>query len=260
MSLSLKYQGQEVSRSKNLSSFKETYQGTESEVDAFISSNLSGISQYFPGKGYLTSWRKVNAGGPFFNVEVEYTVNYDGSFSNESEVIYGEKSAQLSVRNLQLPLEHLKNYKTCWNHYLAGIGSGVTTPYWWDTTSSVIIPSSDYGKYKWVTSESDMPEEPNESGEFWHILEQPKKPGTEYYDFACFVVTETAKYRSAAAAAASTSKRINKVVSPQNDFGLTGEFKLDEANIQYNGEYWIGVNVYTMAADDKGWDDDIYGN
>lgn len=35
---------------------------------------------------------------------------------------------------------------------------------------------------------------------------------------------------------------------------------MDEANVQYNGNYWIGVNVYTRAADSDGWDKQLYGD
>ena len=59
MAIALKYQGQEKSRSRNEESFKETYQGTEAEVDNYIS-NLPEISTSVEGKGHLTSWRKWN--------------------------------------------------------------------------------------------------------------------------------------------------------------------------------------------------------
>lgn len=256
MSLTLKYQGQEVSRTKNLSSYKETYQGTEAEIDTYISSSLPNISTFIQGKGYLTSWRKYNAQGPIFNLEIEYTISYDGSFNNEENTLYGEKSAQLSVRTIQLPLEKAPSYKACWNNYLLGLGD-VELPDWATTTSSTILSRADKQNYRWVKSLGEIPDDPV-SGKFWDAIQEPTKPGVEYYDFAYFVVTESAKYRSAAAAGTAVSKKINKIVSPDTTFGLAGEWKLDETSIQYTGSYWIGTNVYTRAGDSNGWDKDLY--
>lgn len=256
MALSLKYQGQETSRNKNQFTYKETLQGTEAEVDAFMQT-CPAIGTYVQDKGYLTSTRKYNADGIFFNFELEYTINYESGFANTDTTIYGEKSAQLTIRNLQLPLEKCKKYKTNWNHYLAAI-SGNSVPGWWDTVSSTVI-SGDMGanKYMWLNNLSDRPTE-LVSGKEWVILKDPQKPGVEYYDYSVFVVTETAKYGSASSAGSAVSKNINKIVSPQNTFGLTGEWKMDEANVVYNGQDWIATNVYTRAADK--WDEDIYGS
>lgn len=174
MALTLKYQGQEVSRNKNQYNYKETYQGTEAEIDTFLQ-NLSPIGTYFQDKGYLTSIRKANAQGIFFELEINYTITYEG-FNNTDQVIYGEKSAQLSVRNLQLPLEKNKKYKTNWNHYLAGLGSGLVVPDWWDSVSSVVISGDmGVGQYMWLNNISDIPTEPV-SGKNWGILKDPIKP------------------------------------------------------------------------------------
>lgn len=56
----------------------------------------------------------------------------------------------------------------------------------------------------------------------WIEAASPTKPGVEYYDLACFVVTESAKYRTASAAGSAVSKNINKIVNPGNDFGISG--------------------------------------
>lgn len=175
MALTLKYQGQEIYRNKNESSYKETYQGTESEVDSYISSALSGISTYVQGKGYLTSWRKVNADGPFFNIEVEYSISYDGSFNNTDEQVYGKKSAQLSIRNLQMPLEKHTNYRAKWNYYLLGLGVNLT-PDWWTSATNIILTSEQRKQYMWVKSISEIPTEPDQNGKYWIVLEEPTKP------------------------------------------------------------------------------------
>lgn len=185
MSLTLKYQGQEVSRNKNESSYKETFQGAESEIDSYISSSLSGIGNFVSGKGYLTSWRKFNADGKFVNVEVEYTISYDGSFDNSDSQVYGKKSAQLTVRNIQMPLEHHTNYLAMWNNYLLGLGDA-TLPQWAETATNVILTPNDRKKYMWVKSISEIPTEPDQNGKYWTILQEPSKPRCRILRFSLF--------------------------------------------------------------------------
>ena len=85
--------------------------------------------------------------------------------------------------------------------------------------------------------------------------------GVDYYDMSCFVITESAKYKSATSAGNAVSKNINKIISPDNTFGITGgNWKYDEASISFNGKYWVATSVYTRSGDDKGWDVDIYQN
>lgn len=258
MAISLKYQGQEKARSRNEASFKETYQGTEAEVDAYIS-NLPEISTGVEGKGYLTSWRKFNAEGPIWCVEIEYTTSYD-DFNNEDTQLYGKKSAQLSVRNIQMPLESHSNYLAKWNHYLIALGTD-TVPNFWNTAKNTTLTSEESKTYKWIKSISEMPTEPDAEGKYWNVIKEPTKPGVDYYDMSCFVVTESAKFKSATSAGNAVSKNINKIISPDNTFGITGgNWKYDEASISFNGKYWVATSVYTRSGDDKGWDVDIYQN
>lgn len=72
-------------------------------------------------------------------------------------------------------------------------------------------------------------------------------------------MTESAKYRSASAAGQAISKNINKIVSPDNTFGLSGgNWKYDEASVQYDGKNWIATTTYTKSGDNNGWDSDLY--
>lgn len=173
MAIALKYQGQEKARSRNEASFKETYQGTEAEVDSYIS-NLPEISTAVEGKGFLTSWRKYNAEGPIWCVEIEYTTSYD-DFNNEDNQLYGKKSAQLTVRNLQMPLEYNSNYLAKWNHYLLGLGNA-SVPTFWNTAKTIALTPEQRAQYMWITSVSELPTEPDADGNYWTILKEPTKP------------------------------------------------------------------------------------
>ena len=261
MSVSLKYQGRSYSNNRDMQEYTQTWQGFESQIDAKMGT-LSGIGTYYSGRGYLTSVSKTPDEGPFWNLEIVYSTDYGNeSFSNSSDTVVGRKSAQLSVRNLQLPLERLENYRTNWNYYLIGLcdeDDTLSTPDWWQTAGyEDLIPAADRKKYRWVKTVGEIPTEP-EDGKTWQIIEKPTKPGVEYYDYAYFVVTISAKYKSARAAGNAIGSNINTIVTPAEDFNLGGEWKYDEASVQYDGKAWIATQVYTRAGDEEGWDQDIY--
>lgn len=172
--------------------------------------------------------------------------------------VVGSKSAQLSVRNIQMPLEHHANYLAKWNHYLFGKGaSGL--PGFYENAKEAVVPSNEVETYMWAKTRGEVPAGKDDNGQYWVELAAPTKPGVDYYDLACFVITESAKYTSASKAGSAVSKSINRIKSPGEDFGINGgNWKLDEANVSYDGKYWIGTNVYTRSGDDQGWDEDLY--
>lgn len=174
MNLTLKYQGQEKAQSKNETSYKETWQGSESDIDAYISSSCT-VGTFVSGKGYLTSFRKYNAGGCIYNVEVEYTIQYSSStFDNTPDTVVGQKSAQLSVRTLSMPLEAHPNYRTNWNYYFLGRGTTVIPPDYYTVKNTLIAPA--WRKtYMWVKTIGEIPLEADE-GKYWTILATPTKP------------------------------------------------------------------------------------
>lgn len=258
MSLTLAYQGQEVSKSNQQSFYKQTWQGFETQVDTKISELTLGV--FHQNKGYLTQWRKSQKDGPIWQVEIQYTVSYTNNSGNQSATEVGQKSATLTTRNLQLPLEKLQDYKTKWNYYLAGLG-GMATPAWWSTATDLfIIPVTDRKYYKWCRSVSEVPLDPDpQTGLYWQILQKPTKPGIEYFDYAYFTVTEKAKYNTSSAAGNAINSNINQLISPSNTFGLgSNDWKLDDATVSWDGNYWIASMTFTKSP--THWDFDLYGS
>ena len=252
MALKTLYQSKTKSKTSNEQKYKITYYGKESEVNSLISTLQIGTSE---AEGcYLTSWNKSQYGADLYQIELEYTQTFQsGQFSNVPSSVVGKKSATLSVRNIQLPLENLENYLMNWNHYLIGRAEDETeyieTPDWWETADYQFnIPVADRENYRWITSISELPLEPDSDGLYWFIVQKPQKPGVQYYDFAVFVVTESAKFRSATDAGNAVSKSINTIVSPSNTFGISGgNWKLDETSVSWDGSAWIGTSVYTHS-------------
>lgn len=255
MALQYLYQGKQISQNKNEAIYKQTLYGKLTEIDSYIATLTIGSN--VGGKGYLKSWTKTQKEADIWQVEVEYSITYDFSFSDDSETVVGKKSAQLSVRNIQMPLESAEGYLTNWNYYLAGKGD-ITTPYWWETADTVIIDIADRENFMWIKNVGELPLDKDQNGLYWRILEQPTKPGVQYYDLACFVVTISAKYRSASSAGNAISKKINCITSPAEDFNLGGEWKLDQCSVAYDGRSWIATETYTQAIDE--WDKDLYDN
>lgn len=257
MALKKKFQGTEYSRDKENELYKQTFYGTEAEVDEKIS-GLS-IGSETSGKGFLQSWRKTQSNAPaIYELEIDYSTSYNIEFGNakDSSTVTGKKSAQLTARNIQMPLQAHPLYRTNWNYYLIAKGTK-TIPSWWSTTKSTIISTADSEKYAWISSLAERPLEADSKGKKWEVLQEPQKKGYQYWDKACFVVTITEKFSSASKAGSSVKKTINTITSPEQDFNISGgNWKHDQSQIAYDGNKWIVTSVYTHSPD--GWDTDLY--
>lgn len=252
MAIKYAYQGRQASRDKNESTYKQTLYGLQSEVDTYISSLV--IGNQYTNKGFLKSWHKTQKQADIWQVEVQYSTTYDFQFSDDDEQVIGKKSAQLSVRNIQMPLESRTGYRTIWNHYL--FSNNQMAPIWTLQRTDVLLTPQQRQHYMWAKSLSELPTEKDANGNYWGVAAYPSKPGVQYYDMACFVVTITAKYNSASAAGTALAKNINKIVSPSEDFSLGGEWKYDAAEVVYNGKNWVATQTYTRAIDI--WDRQLY--
>lgn len=249
--LDLKYQGQESSRDRNEKTFKETWIGDEASIDAKIAS--VSVNTFYQGKGYLRSWRKSQDEGPHYQLELEYGESYGQNNTYNDDVVTGQKSAQLSTRTLQMPLETAPNYFTRWNYNLAS-KDGLEAPDWWESATDLYIPAQDINNYMWFKSPTELDVQNG-----WGLCDgcEMQMPGIEYYDLSYFVVTVQASYRSASAAGSDLATNINTVTqSFAYDFGLGGQWKLDDAQVYYSGKSWIASNTWTRAADK--WDGRLY--
>lgn len=259
--IQLNYRGKQYSKNLTEQITRETYIGTENDIDSFISSKSIGVYQV--GKGKLFNIQKNQQEGQFFTARLEYTKSEDEQGDNgfdQTTGEYGKTSQVLSVRNMSLPIESHPNYRTKWNHYLiAKNGYQTTVPQFYFSAKNTVTNDENY---KWVQDLSNIPDG-------WSIVRegkntaQPWKPGVESFDFACFVITESRKFNSAQNAGKSIEKKINTIVeSPKyGDMGLTEngyDWKIDDCNIAYNGKYWIATTTYTRSGNNRGWDKDLY--
>ena len=256
MALQKKFQGTEKSRDRENQVYKQTYYGTEAEVNTKI--NELTIGTEYSGKGFLQSWRKTQSNAPsIYELEIQYSTSYNIEFANakDSSTVTGRKSAQMTARNIQMPLQAHPLYLTNWNYYL--IGKDASTPSWWSTAKNTILSAENSKKYAWISSLAELPLEPDSNGKKWVVLQEPTKKGVQYWDKACFVVTISEKFSSASKAGSSVKKTINTITSPEQDFNISGgNWKHDESQIAYDGNKWIVTSVYTHSP--EGWDTDLY--
>lgn len=256
--LQRKFQGREQSLSRDESIYRETWYGSETEVDAYIATLV--IGSFVEGNGYIHEWQKKQDSPAVWQVEVTYRITYSVDADSNDEVADGTttpKTYSLSVRNIQIPLEEHKQYKACWNHYLIGLGN-VPVPSWWATATNTLLDVDARKVYQWVSSIAEIPLEANERNLYWRILKDPTKPGVQVYDRACFVVTEKSKYRTSSNAGQAISKNINEIGDPPHKFGIVGGmWKLDEASVEHDGKRWVATRTWTRADE---WDADLYGS
>lgn len=255
--LQRKFQGRERSLSRDESLYRETWYGSETEIDEYIATLV--IGSFVQDKGYLHEWQKKQDSPAVWQVEVTYRITYSVDADSNDEVEDGSttpKTYSLSVRNIQIPLEEHKQYKACWNHYLIGLGN-VPVPTWWATATNTLLDVDARKVYQWVSSIAEIPLEPNSRNLYWWILKEPTKPGVQVFDRACFVVTEKSKYRTSSSAGQAISKNINEISTPPHTFGIDGQWKLDEASVEHDGKRWVATRTWTRADE---WDSDLYGS
>ena len=187
--------------------------------------------------------------GKFDSITIIYEKSRSSSASPPgSEVVYGEKSAVMDAGCIQLPLEHHENYKTFWNHYLFA-PKGTAAPDWHETATTA---ETDTSQYVWGKSLSDRPDG------FVPIAE-PLKKGVTHYEAATYRITEVVKFKSSSEAGRYVANKLNKISSPENDFGITGgNWKCDAVSVSWQQKAWSGTLTFNRSGDDKGWDLDLY--
>lgn len=256
--LILKYQGRSLSQTKTERVYTQTYSGFENEIDGI--SPTPTIGTLYENKGYLTGIYKRPQQGGLWELELQYSLSFENTFSDAASTVVGVKSATLSSRTLQVSLSKLDNYLANWDHFLYCQNAN-NPPAFWSTATKAEVPNNLTNDYVWTRDFVD--------GGVWTKGEdrklltefiRPTKQGVEYVEFSYYQVTQKSKYLSASDAGTALNKNINKLVAPQNTFGLTGSnrWKLDGGQIYYDGKVWICTNTYSYSLDSQGWDTDLY--
>lgn len=274
MALVLEHCSKKSSRDRSKQTLSETYVGTQTEVDTKISTLVFGT--YTAGVGTLESWEKEQRGGILYAVTITYSISYDsdGNADTGDELSEVQRST-LDCSILSLPIEKAPGYKTNWSYYLIGLGDSAQTrpSFWASATDTYLNPAgTDIQNYRWVKNLSEAPIQPVQEGttkKYWQVVKaegqgscKPQKLGVESWDYSTYTITEVKEFNNRDKAGQAASKNLNKIVStPANgDFSVTPSgcnWKVDSAQVQYDGEKWIVTTTYTMSGP-GGWDRDLY--
>lgn len=248
----VKYQGRVREGTTDGAMLSVTYFGTHEEMLEL--QNAHPVGEY-TSDGRLKSSRVYQGNGPVWHCDFRYESDGLGDYSNAPDTAYGKKSAQLKGSMLSMPLETNKNYRANWNYYLAAAPGVSAVPPWWETATDCIV--SDREKYIWIKTPGEVPAD--KKGR-WGLLKEPTIPGVDNYDVAVYTVTESARFKSADAAGKMVANVLNKIGSPENDFGIKdGNWKCDDASVSWSGKYWLATLTWTKSGDDKGWNEKLYG-
>lgn len=141
------------------------YQGKKSDCEAFYNSHAFGdVDENY---GSIESIRLYQEEGPFWNVEVTYSITTSVNVSYSSGTKYGPTDSTLNCRMMTMPLEKRPNYKAKWNHYL--FSKYGYLPDFWDTATNTKLSINERQEFKWGSSASECPEN-------WAEVGDPTKP------------------------------------------------------------------------------------
>ena len=255
--ITLKHKGYTTENNNGSMTYKATFQGEQNEFDFLIGRNgkfqadVAGVSIF----GYIRRVYVYQEDGPLWNCDVTWGPYVTGGeISNEPLAEYGKKSAQLEGGLLSLPLESHPDYRTRWKYYLAAVSGITEIPAWHETATGTVTGDPNY---RWFATPSDLP--PDGS---YEIIAEPEMPGVTNYDMATYVIRESVKCRTMSSAGNVVRGHLNRIISPDHDFGIAssvgGNWKCDGANVSYDGKNWIAHLTYTLSGDEKGWDRRIY--
>ena len=245
------YQGLSVVRDSEKRTSTYLYYGSRSEMDALAAAHTVGE---VGGAGRLTSLKLRRREGTVWECELAYELNADGTSADAPDRRWGVKSCRLRGGMISRPLEAHPAYRTMWNHYLFSASGVTTVPAWRATATDTLVPAADRENYAWGKCLADAP-----AG--FKPLAAPAKPGVESFDTAVYTVTETARFRSASAAGAMVAAKLNRIGAPTETFGNSnGNWKCDDAEVSWNGKYWLAKLSWTRSDNDDGWDEDLYGS
>ena len=251
----IKHQSRVKSQSGEGRTTTIVYQGTHAEMLELQAAHLINEAEE---EGRLRNSRVYQESPLIWCCELQYESDNQGESSRAPETAYGKKSAQLKGSMLSMPLENHKDYRTCWNHYLAAAPGITSVPSWWGSAKKAELGDSDAQNYRWVKSPGECP---GDKKGMWRTIKAPTLPGVESYDMATYSITESARFRTARAAGKMVAGKLNQIGKPEEDFGLTPSgynWKCDDASVSWNGKHWLATMTWTRSGDDQGWNTKLY--
>lgn len=246
----LKYQGFSAEYTADGGSSSYVYRGTRREMEELAARHRIDEAE---AAGRLRSIRVAPRDGTVWECELRYEAPDDWQSITSPDRAWGKRSCQLRGSMFSRPLAAHPRYRVNWDHALAAVNGVSQVPGWWESAKDTAIPAADREKYRWCKSSGELP-----GSGAWGVLKAPVKPGVTSFTDAAYTIVETARFRSASAAGGMVSRSLNRIGSPTTKFGIAGgEWKCDDAEVSWNGRYWLARLSWTRS--ENGWDRDLYG-
>ena len=230
------------------------YTGDFEELQTLQSMNEPGTVNEEIGK--VSSARLYQSAAKFWELELVCELTQGDSVTGP-DTSYGKKSAQLRGTMLSLPLASHPDYLACWDHYLFAAPGVTEVPSFWEKTQFPLLTEAAAQKYRWGKSPADAPET---AGKRWNALKSPVMPGVESYDVSTYSLIISARFSSFSSACRMVAGHLNKVsADPGINTGINGgDWKCDDATVQWHERYWLATLTWTQSGDDSGWNKRLY--
>ena len=255
---SIKHQGRSMERTSASTVFSLTYQGSKEEMDALAAArNIYESGGESLGGAILRTVNVHQGEGHLWECELTYETA-GGQSITPPDRAFGVRLTVLHGAVLSRPLEGHPDYLAQWNHFLfaSPAVSSDTPPLWADNATDVLIDAENADKYAWGRNVGDCP---SDARGRWRVVMEPIKPGVDSYDIATYTITETIRCGTHATAGAFVVGKLNKIGAPHSTLGVTGgNWKCDDAEVSWQGKYWIARLTWTRSGDNDGWDTDLY--
>ena len=230
------------------------YTGTFEEMQQIQEMNTSGVVN--EQIGCITSSRVYQAAGKWW--ECQLVADFDSCIGPDTA--YGKKSAQLTGSMLQCALASHPDYRTCWDHYLFAAPGITSVPSFWKSAQGITLSDADAQKYKWGKTPNDAPVT---NGKLWKAIKDPlpEMKGVETFDMSVYTLVISARFATFGAAVSMVARELNNVSSSP---GVTinvggGNWKCDNATVQWHDKYWLSTLTWSKSGDSKGWNKLLYG-
>lgn len=259
----VKYQGLTRELSNGQATTTVIYQGSKENLERAQREEFA-IGTVNPEYGSITKTSLTCAEGPFWNLQIQYSIttsdaDFSSSGSSASGSSNGPTHSSLSVAMLSMPIEANPNYKCRWSRNLficctnpanldtakargaeVWAGAGITpsrtindmianTAYEWNGVESRLWT----GVLFWASSVSELPVLPqtitnydgNQVTPYWFQYGSMTKPGVSTYDCPSYELTQYSRVKDKSAGGWVVGKRAGKIADPQKgDFGIVKKF------------------------------------
>lgn len=196
------------------------------------------------GRGYFI--RSSASSGPGYDI-LHLTYARKLPTTGHTALKEAKEQFRCETTTIDRELKEHKNYKKCWDHYIATKGTAVSYPEDYQD-KDVEHDFTDEDEIRWLYKDDPLP------GNEWVKRTKPLKPKLDRWMFPQTVVVETIHYQRQQDAE-DMLQSVGKTKSPKETFGYSGEWLVVSSITYESGDYWVCETHYYNREE---WDSDVY--